>query len=206
MAKHTRLPFHNSISSSTRPLELIHTDVCGPAPTASLSHSHYYVVFVDDFTRYPWIYFRKHKSDVYNTFVSLNLMIENLLSQCISILQSDGGGEYISQAPLRDNGPWIRWWASVSRNEVSRPADDIMVWQGVSLLPLFVPYVPGHHCLSLLLLLAWYGACSLVFLVTPLHLHMSDWLTHIYKVCTSRRYEEDFEFAYCIGSVLYMMV
>ena len=35
MGKRTRLPFPNTESVSTEPLELVHMDVCGPMPVAS---------------------------------------------------------------------------------------------------------------------------------------------------------------------------
>lgn len=44
-------------------LELVHTDVWGPAPVQSHSGSQYYVTFIDDSTR--GVYFLKHKSDVF---------------------------------------------------------------------------------------------------------------------------------------------
>lgn len=52
----------------TRRLELVHTDVCGPAPVASLGGSSYYVTFIDDSTRKVWVYFWENKSDVYDVF------------------------------------------------------------------------------------------------------------------------------------------
>ena len=38
-------------------LELVHTDVWGPAQVSSLGGSHYYVTFIDDATRKLWVYF-----------------------------------------------------------------------------------------------------------------------------------------------------
>ena len=38
-------------------LELVHTDVWGPAHVSSLGGYHYYVTFIDDVTRKAWIYF-----------------------------------------------------------------------------------------------------------------------------------------------------
>ena len=37
-------------------LELVHTDVWGPAQVSSLGGSHYYVTFIDDATRKTWVY------------------------------------------------------------------------------------------------------------------------------------------------------
>lgn len=45
-------------------LELIHTDVCGPMQTRSLGGASYFVIFIDDKSRYTWVYFIRRKSDI----------------------------------------------------------------------------------------------------------------------------------------------
>ena len=81
---------------STQPLELIHTDVW-TSPILSISGCKYYVVFVDDYSRYTWIYPLYNKSDVFQSFVKFKLLVENQFSSIIKQLQSDGRGEYNSQ-------------------------------------------------------------------------------------------------------------
>ena len=44
-------------------LELIHTDLWGPSLVISRKGFRYYISFVDDFTRYTWIYSLKLKSE-----------------------------------------------------------------------------------------------------------------------------------------------
>jgi hypothetical protein len=58
LGKSHQLPFGLSTHVSTTPLQLIHTDVWGPA-LLSVNNSKYYVSFIDDFSRYVWIYFLK---------------------------------------------------------------------------------------------------------------------------------------------------
>ena len=41
------------------PLELVHTDVCGPIQVPSIGGSKYFVTFTDDFSRYTTVYFIK---------------------------------------------------------------------------------------------------------------------------------------------------
>jgi hypothetical protein len=53
--KSHQLAFPKSVSMSQAPLELIHSDVWGPAPM-SVGRKIYYVSFVDDFSKYTWIY------------------------------------------------------------------------------------------------------------------------------------------------------
>ena len=39
------------------PLQLIHSDICGPLETPSLSHAIYFGNFIDDFNKKSWFYF-----------------------------------------------------------------------------------------------------------------------------------------------------
>jgi transposase InsO family protein len=78
-------------------LELIHSDVCGPMPSSSISGYVYYVSFIDDYSRKTWIYFLKSKDEVFSKFKEFKALIENLSERKIKILRSDNGGEYISK-------------------------------------------------------------------------------------------------------------
>jgi hypothetical protein len=53
--KSHQLPFPKSFSGSQAPLEFVHSDVWGPAPTF-IGRKNYYVNFVDDFSKHVWIY------------------------------------------------------------------------------------------------------------------------------------------------------
>ncbi len=58
--KHHRSPF--PVGGGTRaenPLDLVHTDVCGKLNTKSLGGAEYFLTFIDDCSRYIWIYFLK---------------------------------------------------------------------------------------------------------------------------------------------------
>ncbi|KAK3001818.1 hypothetical protein RJ639_021860 [Escallonia herrerae] len=43
------------------PLELVHTDVCGPMRTPSLSENRYFIIFIDDYSRMTWVHFMRQK-------------------------------------------------------------------------------------------------------------------------------------------------
>jgi hypothetical protein len=55
-------------------LELIHTDVCGPMQTRSLGGASYFLIFVDDRSRYTSVYFIRRKSDVFEYFKEFRTM------------------------------------------------------------------------------------------------------------------------------------
>jgi len=80
---------------SPQPLELIHKDIW-TSPVLSVSGYKYHVVFIDNFSRFTWIYPLHHKSKVFENFVKFKLLVEKQFSTQIKQLQSDGGGEYTS--------------------------------------------------------------------------------------------------------------
>ena len=92
-----RLPFRTSKFTAHSPLELVHSDVWGPTPVSSINEFKYYVLFVDQYTRFTWIYFLKHKSEVFPMFVKFKSMVETQFSSKLEILRSDRGGEYVSK-------------------------------------------------------------------------------------------------------------
>ena len=52
-----KLPFPTSYFTAHSPLELVHSDVWGPTPVSSINKFRYYVLFVDHYTRFTWVYF-----------------------------------------------------------------------------------------------------------------------------------------------------
>ena len=66
--KNTKKTFPSSESKAKGILEIIHSDVCSPMSSSSLSRYEYYVSFIDDFSRMTWIYFMKNKDKVFNKF------------------------------------------------------------------------------------------------------------------------------------------
>jgi hypothetical protein len=68
-------PIHTE-KRQTYILELIHIDVCGPMQTRSLGGASYFLIFVDDRSRYTWVYFIRSKSDVFEYFKEFRTMTE----------------------------------------------------------------------------------------------------------------------------------
>ena len=68
MGKNIRNPFPQSEHKSKEPLDLVHSDVCGPMSVHSFSGYRYCVTFIDDYSRKTWIYFLKAKSEVFDRF------------------------------------------------------------------------------------------------------------------------------------------
>jgi histone deacetylase 1/2 len=71
----------------------VFSDVWGPAPS-SVGRYSYYVSFIDDFSKFTWIYLLKKKYDVFQVFKNYQTLVERKFSAKILTLQSDWGGEY----------------------------------------------------------------------------------------------------------------
>ena len=68
--KQHRSPFpQSSDRRAANPLDLIHSDVCGKMSSKALSGAEYFVTFIDDKTRYVWVYIIKKKSDVFKCWL-----------------------------------------------------------------------------------------------------------------------------------------
>ena len=58
-------------------LKSVDMGVWGPSPVSSLGGSRFYVTFIDDSSKKVWVYFLKHKSDVFETFKKWKAEVEN---------------------------------------------------------------------------------------------------------------------------------
>ena len=61
------------------PLVLIHIDIFGPFPHMSMSEIKYVLKFIDEFSKYYWVYFLKLKSKVFDHFKVLKPWLRNSL-------------------------------------------------------------------------------------------------------------------------------
>ena len=91
-----QLPYKDPKFKATKPLELIHSHLFGPLKQASISGIRYMVTFIDDYSRYRWIFFKNEKSDTFSKFQEFKMMIEEEVGVKICCLRSDNGGEYTS--------------------------------------------------------------------------------------------------------------
>ena len=95
-AKMTKTPFSRTMEQATDLLEIIHTDVCGPVGVEARGGYRYFLTFIDDLSRYGYIYLMKHKSETFEKFKEFQSEVENHRNKKIKFLRSDHGGEYLS--------------------------------------------------------------------------------------------------------------
>ena len=80
---------------------MIHSDIRGPMPTTSMSGSRYVLTFIDDFSRYTWVFFLKKKYEVFERPIEFKASVENASRRKIKYIRYDNGGEYINSELLQ---------------------------------------------------------------------------------------------------------
>ncbi|KAE8708956.1 hypothetical protein F3Y22_tig00110332pilonHSYRG00622 [Hibiscus syriacus] len=96
LGKQKRVKFGTTIHNTKCIVDYIHSDVWGHSNTSSLGGNHYFVTFVDDFSRRVWVYSMKSKDEVLRIFLKWKNMIENQTGRKIKCLRTDNRGEYKS--------------------------------------------------------------------------------------------------------------
>ena len=75
-------------------LKLIHTDICGHFPTASWNGQQYLITFIDDYSRYGYLYLIHEKYQSLYAFKTFKVKVEFQLGKKINIVKSNCGNEY----------------------------------------------------------------------------------------------------------------
>ncbi|RVW37994.1 Retrovirus-related Pol polyprotein from transposon TNT 1-94 [Vitis vinifera] len=96
LGKSKTLPFPLHASRASHCFDLIHSDVWGPSPVSSHEKFKYYVTFIDDHSRFTWVYFLRSKFEVYHTFTEFLAYVDNQFSTSIKTLRTNSGSEYLS--------------------------------------------------------------------------------------------------------------
>ena len=99
LAKSTRKPFPvNGVTRATRPLELIHMDLC-TMPQRSKEGAKHFLTIQDDCTRECWVFLLKSKDDAlpkYRVWVTAAEAQHSADGHKVLVVRSDNGGEFIS--------------------------------------------------------------------------------------------------------------
>ena len=80
MGKMTRAPFPKA-KRSNEPLAIIHADICGEMATPTKGQKVYFITFIDDYSRYGYVYLLKHKSEGFDVFKTFKTEVENQLNK-----------------------------------------------------------------------------------------------------------------------------
>jgi hypothetical protein len=98
-AKQTRQPFpHSACWRADETLELVHIDLCGPIDPPTVGGNKYFMLLVDDCSRWCVVYMLKTKDQAVEAFVKYKAEAENCTGNKIKTVRSDRGGEFLAHA------------------------------------------------------------------------------------------------------------
>lgn len=100
-AKLTRSPFPSATEKkTTKILELLHTDVCGPISPPSYGGHRYVMTLIDDYSGYTRVYLMKQKSEAEIKIKQFVAEMGTRFGRKPQVIRSDRGGEYTGNALL----------------------------------------------------------------------------------------------------------
>ncbi|CAI7769235.1 unnamed protein product, partial [Closterium sp. NIES-54] len=95
-------PHSSEFPPTTAPVQTLHMDVWGPAPVGGTDQEHYFLLVVDEYTRYTTFFPLRHKADVSGVLIPWIRATRCLLRErfrrdfLVLRLHSDWGGEFSS--------------------------------------------------------------------------------------------------------------
>ncbi|UYV80563.1 hypothetical protein LAZ67_19000691 [Cordylochernes scorpioides] len=96
--KLTETPFPKKTEyRATETLQLVHSDICGPLPTNSLSGKRYFITFTDDYSRYTKTYLLKGKDEAYEKIKDYVISAHTEFGKNIQTIRTDNGREYVNR-------------------------------------------------------------------------------------------------------------
>ena len=85
--KHTK----KSATRSNELLKIVHTDICGPLSVPCFTGERYFITFIDDLSRYGYVYLMHEKSQAIDIFEMFITEVERQLDKKIKLLDQIEG-------------------------------------------------------------------------------------------------------------------
>jgi transposase InsO family protein len=95
--KAVRQPFPTSGHISTKPLQLLHTDIAGPMPTASAGGARYFVTVLDDFSKFKAVKPIAKRNDAPSFIKEVILNWESQTNHKTAAIRHDRAKEYMAE-------------------------------------------------------------------------------------------------------------
>ena len=98
IGKHQRTPFpQRALSQSTEVLQLLHGDICGPIVPLMPNGNCYFLLLVDDYSRYMWIALLPSKDATATAIKRIQAAVERKTRKLVRTLRIDRGGEFLAR-------------------------------------------------------------------------------------------------------------
>jgi transposase InsO family protein len=97
LGKHPQEKFDKGkTQKASFPLDMIHSDLMGHFLDPSINTERYVLIFVDDFSRFTWIFFLRKKSKVFQHLKDFKALVDTHSRKKIKVLRTNNGGEYVN--------------------------------------------------------------------------------------------------------------
>jgi len=94
--KHKQRFIRVPVKRTTKPFELVHSDVCGPFSTPTLADNRYYILFIDDYMRYTsvWLLPKQKAMTCTSPYESFQARVDSMVYDINRFRCDNGQGEY----------------------------------------------------------------------------------------------------------------
>ena len=89
-----------SVDRSQVPFHLIHCDVWGPSPHTDVNGFRWFLVCVDDHSRFCWLYLMKHKTEVSRILKNIFQLIKRQFENNIQGFRTDNAKDFCNRELL----------------------------------------------------------------------------------------------------------
>ncbi|GKE14631.1 putative ribonuclease H-like domain-containing protein [Tanacetum coccineum] len=83
-----------TVSSISQPLHMLHMDLFGLTFVKSLMKKMYFLVVIDDYSRFSWVFFLATKDEISGILKSFITGVKNLIDQRVKVIRCDNGTEF----------------------------------------------------------------------------------------------------------------
>ncbi|CAI7809603.1 unnamed protein product, partial [Closterium sp. NIES-53] len=116
---------HSSFPPTTAPLQTLHMDVWGPACVSGQGHECYFLLVVDDYTRYTTVFPLRSKGEVVDVLIpwirTVHLQLRERIGQDLPVLRLHSDrGDLWPRFSLPETSPTLRWTGEVDDASVFR--------------------------------------------------------------------------------------
>jgi hypothetical protein len=154
LSKHHRVSFPSRVVRRvSSPFELVHSDVWGLINIA-FNKFHYFVTFVDDFSRMTWLFLTKNRTELFSIFQIFHNMVKTQFVQKIRLLRSDNAKEYTSgsfTSNLSDKGIIHQTSCAYIHNKMVLPNARIVIYWMLHVVSCLICMSPNNFGVMLLL-------------------------------------------------------
>ena len=94
-SKTCRKPF-GTTKRAAQPIELVHSDICGPMNKKARHGASYFLTLINDYLRYGYVYLLSHRHEALDCFKRFVAEVENKHEKGLKTFWTDRGRKYLS--------------------------------------------------------------------------------------------------------------